>query len=142
MVLYRNVKRNFFRPSDGVTYEKLIGAYSLERVNKNGVVLSTTADSLMYKDLYIEKQSRWNILRRNNNETDAFVLNLAETDSIELYINKNGIGDSPDVLDSLTAIKGVYKLDGDQLTIKGIQVGDTLALTYRKRDVSPKKWFW
>lgn len=143
VVFYRNIKRNFFRPHDGISYEKLVGGYTLETAKKNGTPYSPANDSLLYKDIYIEKQSRWNILRRYNDKTDAFVMKLnPQNDSIQLFINKNGIGDSPDVLDSLTVLTGVYRVEGDQLMINGIQIGDTLSLQYRKMDIKPKKWFW
>jgi hypothetical protein len=142
LIIFRNVKRNFFKPSEGDTYDKLIGVYSLDDVSKNGSPYAAK-DSLIYKDLYFEKQSRWNILRRSNDKTDAFVVNLnPQNDSLQLYINKGGIGDNPDILDSLTVLKGVYKLDGDRLTIKGVQSGANLELTYQRQDIQPKTWFW
>jgi hypothetical protein len=140
---YRNVKRNFFKPSDAYVYDKFIGVYSLDAVLKNDSVYSPLRDSLIYKDLYFEKQNRWNILRRYNDKTDAFVVNLnPKSDSIQLYINKGGIGDGRDILDSLTVFKGVYKLEGDKLKLKGVQSGTSLDLTYKRQDVEPKKWFW
>jgi hypothetical protein len=143
VITFRNVKRNFFKPSEGSAYEKLIGVYSLDAAFKNGSPYAPAKDSLIYKDIYFEKQSRWNILRRCDEKTDAFVMNLnPQNDSIQLYINKGGIGDNPDILDSLTVLKGVYTLEGDRLMIKGVQSGASLALTYQRRDIEPKKWFW
>jgi hypothetical protein len=63
-------------------------------------------------------------------------------DSIKLYIDKSGIGDGADVLDSLTVLKGIYKLEGGRLKIHGVQLGDTLEFKYKKRDIEAKKWFW
>ena len=143
LVVYRNVKRNFFAGNDGTNYKKLVGAYSLDAMTKNGKPYVSSVDSLVYKDLYIERQSRWNILRRSDNETDAFVMKLnPANDSISIFINKGGIGDGADILDSLTVITGTYKLDNKALRITGIQLGDTVDLTYVKKDVEPKKWFW
>jgi hypothetical protein len=143
LIVYRNVKRNFFKPGDGVNYDKLVGVYSLDTMDRNGVAYTPLSDSLIYSDLYIEKQSRWNILRRSNKTTDAFVMKLnPSNDSISVYINKGGIGDGADILDSLTVLKGIYRLDGEKLTIHGIQLGDTLDLRYVKQDVKPKAWFW
>jgi hypothetical protein len=143
LVVFRNIKSNFFKSGSNTRYEKLIGIYSLESVKKNQSDYIPTTDSLVYKDLYFEKQKRWNILRNYKNETEAFVLDQNENnDSITLYINKGGIGDSPDILDSLTALKGAYRLDGDLLTIFGRQLNDTLELKYKRRDIKPKEWFW
>jgi hypothetical protein len=125
-------------------YETLVGMYTLESMKKNRMDYTPgTNDSLYYKDLYIEKQSRWNILRRFNNKTDAFILQLdTDTDSVSLYINKGGIGDSPDIRDSVTVLNGTYTLESPWLTIGGIQQNDTLQLRYRKQDLQPKRWFW
>jgi hypothetical protein len=143
LVVFRSVKSNFFKSGDNATYAKLVGVYSLEKVTKNNSDYLPEMDSLIYKDLYFEKQKRWNILRRSNNKTDAFVANVnSKNDSITLYINKGGTGDEADILDSLTVLNGVYKLEGDLLKIKGIQLGDTLDLSYRKQDIKPKQWFW
>lgn len=125
-------------------YETLVGMYTLESMKKNSIDYTPgTNDSLYYKDLYIEKQSRWNILRRFNNKTDAFILALNDTtNSIILYINTGGIGDRADIQDRETALKGKYTLDNNVLTINGIQLMDTLQLNYRKQNLSPKQWFW
>ena len=112
--------------------------------HQNKINYLPTNDNLFYKDLYIEKQSRWNILRRYNNKTDAFILDIdAKNDSIHISINKGGIGDGKDIIDSLTVLKGTYKLTGNDLTINGIQLTDTLELKYKKQDrIKPKEWFW
>jgi hypothetical protein len=143
-LFYKNLKPIFYKDPEKLNYEQLIGVYALENVVKNGTKYTPNNDSLLYKQLYIEKQSRWNILRRFNNQTDAFVMDIkSKNDSINLYINSGGIGDDKDIIDSLTVLKGVYQLNGDELTIKGIQMNDTLALKYKKQDkIKPKKWFW
>lgn len=143
LVVFRNVQRNFFKETDKANYDALVGVYTMDSVSKNGAEYSPAMDSLLYKDIYIERQSRWNILRRFNSKTDAYVMKLSpDNDSISLYINKGGIGDDPDVLDSLTVLKGVYQLKGETLSIDGTQSGDTLHLVYRKQDIQAKKWFW
>jgi hypothetical protein len=137
------IKNEFLKSDYRIKYEKLIGSYTLVEMKQNKMDYSPINDSLYYKDLYIEKQGRWNILRRFNNQTDAFILNLnATNDSISIYINKGGIGDAPDIIDSLTVLEGIYKLDNNILTITGIQLKDTLQLKYTKQDLSPKEWFW
>lgn len=124
-------------------YESLVGMYTLEEMQKNATAYTPVNDSLYYKDLYIERQSRWNILRRFNNETDAFILELNQTnDSLTLYINKGGIGDSPDIKDRATVLKGTYTLANNLLTINGVQLNDTLQLKYRRQSLRPKQWFW
>jgi hypothetical protein len=125
-------------------YEKLVGMYTLEEMKKNNTDYTPALhDSLYYKDLYIEKQSRWNILRKFNNKTAAFILELTHTnDSIKLYINKGGIGDSPDSKDITSVFKGRYILNNNVLTITGVQSGDTLQLNYRRQSLRPKQWFW
>jgi hypothetical protein len=125
-------------------YESLVGMYTLESMKKNSVDYTpVTNDSLYYKDLYIEKQSRWNILRRFNNKTDAFILALNDTtNSITLYINTGGMGDRADIQDRETALKGKYTVANNMLTINGIQLKDTLQLNYRKQSLQPKQWFW
>ena len=103
-----------------------------------------TNDGNIYKDLYIEKQSRWNILRRFNNKEAAFIIDInTKDDSVSLYINKGGIGDEKDIIDSSTVLKGIYNLDGKYLSIKGVQLNDTLELKYKKQDkIRSKEWFW
>ena len=138
-----SLKNIFLKSDDRMKYEKLIGVYTLIEMKKNNTDHNPSNDSVHYKDLYIEKQSRWNILRRFNNNVDAFILDLGTTDdSIAIYINKGGIGDRPDIIDSLTVLKGIYKLDNDLLRITGVQLKDTLQLKYRKQDLRPKEWFW
>jgi hypothetical protein len=136
-------KSVFFKSDYLVKYERLVGMYMLEEMKKNNAPYTPADDSLYYKDLYIERQSRWNILRRFNNKTDAFILELNHTnDSITLYINKGGIGDSPDIKDHATVLKGTYALENNVLIINGIQLNDTLQLTYRRQSLRPKQWFW
>lgn len=143
-LIYKNLKPIFWKSAEKVNYEKLIGVYTLETIRKNKIPYAPTNDSLLYKDIYIEKQARWNILRRFNNETDAFVINLAPQDnSIAIYLNKGGIGDDKDIIDSATVIKGIYEIKDNKLSIKGVQLRDTLELIYIKRnDIKAKEWFW
>lgn len=138
------IKSTLFKSDDQQKYATLVGMYTLESMKKNSVDYTPGSnDSLYYKDLYIEKQSRWNILRRFNNKTDAFILKLnTANDSVTLYINKGGIGDGADIIDNDTALKGIYKLDNNVLIIEGVQVNDTLHLTYRRQSLRPKQWFW
>jgi hypothetical protein len=142
-ILFTNVKSAFFKSDYKVKYSKLTGVYTLETMTKNKIRYSPTNDSTLYKDLYIEKQSRWNILRKYNNRTDAFVMDINTTnDSIHIYINKGGIGDEADIIDSLTVLKGTYILENGLLSISGVQLKDTLQLNYKKQDIKPKEWFW
>ena len=124
-------------------YEKLVGKYTLDKVTRNHAPYLPSNDSNLYKDLYIEKQSRWNILRRCNGETSAFILLMnSQNDSIDIYINQGGTGDGPDIIDRASVLKGVYSLNKDQLLIHGIQQRDTLDLVYVRQDLQPKKWIW
>jgi hypothetical protein len=124
-------------------YQRLVGMYTLEEMKKNNETYTPTNDSLYYKDLYIEKQSRWNILRRFNNKTDAFILNLrTANDSVFLYINEGGMGDDADIIDYKTMLKGTYTLNNDMLVINGVQAKDTLQLNYKRQGLRPKQWFW
>jgi hypothetical protein len=144
LILISRISPLFFRSANSTTYQRLVGMYTLQEMKKNNRVFLPANDSLYYKDLYIEKQDRWNILRRYNNKTDAFLLHIhTGNDSVALYVNKGGIGDDPDIIDSLTVLKGTYKLDGNTLVIKGIQLKDTLELAYKRQDnIRPKEWFW
>lgn len=143
-LIFIKIRPVAFRSALQKKYQGLVGVYSLIEERKNGVVCNPGSDSLGYKDLYIEKQNRWNILRRFNNVTDAFILKInMQNDSLGLYINKGGIGDAPDIIDSTTSLKGVYTLAGKILTIRGIQKKDTLQLIYERQDrIRPKKWLW
>lgn len=142
-IIVMQVKPLLFPSAKQKKYRQLTGAYTLSRSLKNSRPYTPQADSLYYRDIYVEKQSRWNILRRFNNETDAFVLQLNDhNDSLKLYINSGGIGDGKDILDSTTVLSGRYTLSRDMLIIRGIQMGDTVELHYRKRDLKPKDWFW
>lgn len=144
-IIVMKIKPVLFPSSYQKTYQNFVGVYRLEKMEKNGMKYSPVAeDSLFYKDLYIEKQDRWNILRRFDEKTEAFILRIApHNDSISLYINKGGIGDDPDIIDSTTALKGVYQLNGAYLTIHAIQLKDTLHLIYKKQaQIKAKQWFW
>lgn len=142
-IIINQLRPVFAKPGSRAKYSRLVGAYQLTRLMKNNRPYTPVTDSLYYKDIYIEKQSRWNILRRYNDKTDAFLLQLNDkNDSLSLYINKGGIGDGKDIPDSATVLKGVYFLEKDVLKIKGIQIKDTLELTYRKQALKPKEWFW
>ncbi|PZF74913.1 hypothetical protein [Taibaiella soli] len=144
LIVFAKVRPAFFKSSYQKKYQELVGVYTLKEIKKNSTTYTPGRDSLCYKDLYIEKQDRWNILRKFNNETEAFVLKLnTRNDSISVFLNKGGIGDGPDIIDSSTALKGTYKLAGNDLLIKGIQQNDTLDLVYQKQNrIQPKKWFW
>jgi hypothetical protein len=143
--IFVKVRPVFFKSAHQKKYQGLVGVYTLKEMKKNGIAYSpAVTDSNYYKDLYVEKQARWNILRRFDNQTEAFILRInTRNDSISLCINKGGIGDGPDVIDSATALKGVYTLTGKSLTIRGFQSNDTLELIYGKQDaLKPKNWFW
>ncbi|MGZ3930852.1 MAG: hypothetical protein ACXVP0_05650 [Bacteroidia bacterium] len=143
LLIITKTRNVIFKPDELLKYEALVGVYTLDKMKKNNAAYQPAADSLYYKDLYIEKQGRWNILRRFNGRTDAYIMKLGtKDDSIKIYINKGGVGDDADVIDYSTALKGTYKLENGLFTINGVQLKDTLQLTYRKRDVEPKKWFW
>jgi len=143
-VLFIKIKPTLFKSPYQKIYQGLVGVYTLKEMKKNGAEYRPVGDSLYYKDLYIEKQDRWNILRRFDGKTEAFVLKInTHNDSIGLYINKGGIGDGPANIDPATALKGIYKLEGDYLTIKAVQLKDTLQLIYEKQQrLKAKKWFW
>jgi hypothetical protein len=143
-LIFNQVKPLLFKSEHQKIYQPLVGMYTLQEMKRNHMPYSPTTDSNYYKDIYIEKQDRWNMLRRFDNNVDAFILNLNNhNDSFSLYINKGGAGDDPDIIDSATVLKGVYKLDGNYLTIKGIQQSDTLDLKYKKQEhIQPKTWFW
>lgn len=143
-IIFLKVRPVIFKSSYRKMYQKLVGVYTLKEMRKNGIEYRPFNDSNYYKDLYIEKQDRWNILRRFDLKTEAFILKLnAHNDSMNLYINKGGIGDGPDIIDSATVLKGIYNLKGKYLTITGIQRNNTLELTYEKQaKIKPKEWFW
>lgn len=143
LILFMNVKRSLFKTDFQTKYSSLVGAFTLEKMKKNYNDYYPSNDSTYYKDLYIEKQSRWNILRRFNNKTEAFIMELnPKNDSLKLYVNKGGIGDSKDLPDTASVLKGRYDLRDGKLIITGIQQSDTLELHYKKRHLQPKSWFW
>lgn len=144
LVIFVKVKPALFPSSYQKMYQRLVGVYTLKEMKKNGIIYRPANDSLYYKDLYIEKQDRWNILRKCNDETEAFILKInTRNDSIGLYLNEGGAGDERDIIDSATALRGIYKRDGKYLLISGVQLKDTLALIYERQDrIVPKKWFW
>lgn len=142
-VIFIKVKPNLFKSEYEKKYETLVGKYSLESVVKNNVEYIPKNDSTLYKELYIEKQSRWNLLRDFRNYTSPYLLEINKNnDSINLYLNRGGTGDDLDIIDSLTVLRGQFKLTKDELKIEGIQNNDTLKLTYRRQDLKPKKWLW
>lgn len=144
LVMFIKIRPVVWRSPGAKKYQSLVGVYTLRGLRKNGAAVAPAADSLCYRDLYIEKQSRWNVLRRANGDADAFVLRMnARNDSMGLYINKGGTGDGPDIIDSATVLRGVYKLDGKLLTMTGIQAGVAIELVYERQDrIRPKEWFW
>lgn len=142
LVLVMNVQTLFKKPIDA-KYDKLVGVYSLISMKKSHKLYAPAKGSTFYKDLYIEKQSRWNILRKYNDTLEAFILKLnKDNDSMKLYLNKGGIGDGPDIIDSSSVFIAQYSLAGDTLHIHGVQQGDTLELSYLKRKIKPKSWIW
>ncbi|WP_395044224.1 hypothetical protein [Flavobacterium sp.] len=142
-IMFIKAKQNLIKSDDEKKYQLLVGKYTLEKVIKNNKLYIPLKDSTLYKDLYIEKQNRFNILRDFNNNSIGFILKTnISNDSINLYINRGGSGDDIDIIDSKTVLKGKYKLTNNQLKINGIQVNDTLELLYKKQDLKPKKWFW
>ena len=81
-------------------------------------------------------------MRRFNDQTDAFVLKLSDDNEFSLIINEGGIGDRPDILVHETALIGTYQLDGDRLSLTGVQGGDRIEMSYVRRGPEPKSWFW
>lgn len=144
-VVFMKVRPVLFPSAVQRKYHKLEGVYTLVRMTRNSASYRPVAsDSAYYQDLYIEKQARWNILRRFNGETSAFILDLdARNDSLGLYLNRGGTGDDPDIIDSATALRGVYQLREGQLRIRTVQQADTLELLYQRQDrLRPKAWLW
>jgi hypothetical protein len=143
LIIVRQISPVLFRSFYQEKYQKLVGVYTLDEMKKNYLRYYPTNERDYYKDLYIEKQEQWNMLRSFSSETNAFVLKInARNDSIAIYINRAGAGDDPAVIDKATALKGTYVLYNDVLTIYGVQSGDTLQLKYKLRGPLPKKWFW
>jgi len=142
-VVFIKVRPVLFRSAAQQKYQRLVGIYTLRDGRRNGIACGP-ADSSCYKDLYIEKQSRWNILRRGDGTMDAFLLRMnAKNDSITLAINKGGTGDGPTIIDSATLLKAICKQAGAILTLSGMQGNDTVELVYEKQDrILPKRWFW
>jgi len=132
----------FHRTDTQNTYDALVGAYTLERLTQNGTAHDPGRDHRFYKDLYIERQSRWNILRRFDDQTDAFILQLSEDNGFSLLINANGIGDRPDRIVNETAFSGHYRLKDGVLTLTGTQGDDQLEMRFVQRGPEPKTWFW
>lgn len=135
--------KQVFRSEASVRYEALVGAYTLERMQRNDVPVEPDSHSPEYRDLYIERQSRWNLLQRFDGRREAFLLDLSDDSAtFGLVINKGGTGDSPDVRDEETALRGTYMLEGDALTLTGTRRGDRLVLRYLRREPRPRQWFW
>ncbi len=142
-IVFNRSKKALFPTDKQLKYQAIVGKYSLQETTKNKELFTPTNETTLYKDLYIEKQSRWNILRKYDNTTSAFILDINnKNDSIAIYINRGGTGDDPNIIDSLSVLKGVYSLNDDILTINGVQLGDTFNLKYKKQEVKPKQWFW
>lgn len=142
-VIYIKAKPAIWTGNYQSKYQELVGKYSLETIARNNVAYQPANDSSIYKDLYIEKQSRWNILRRCDNKLMAFVLEIrSKNDSLRIYLNRGGTGDSPDIIDTASALRGTYTLKNNRLMIRGIQLKDTLDLVYIKQDLKAKGWFW
>ena len=123
-------------------YDELVGTYSLTQITKSGVTIDPGMEPRYYKDLYIERQSRFNMLRRFNNETDAFIWQFADdADGFALKINDGGMGDNPDKIVEESALVGTYQLKGDQLILKGTQYDESLELTYKTNPKVSKSGF-
>ena len=122
---------------------ELVGVYTLESMQKAGKAFDPGTDERYYKDLYFERQSRFHMLRRLNNKTDAFQWRFVdETDGFTLKINAGGAGDRPDVIVEENALEGRYQLQGDRLLLTGTQNGESVEFIYRRRAPKPKSWFW
>jgi hypothetical protein len=143
LIIFNKTNKAFIKTDKQLKYEALVGKYSLQETIKNNQIYTPKSDSTLYKDLYIEKQSRWNMLRKYDNTISPYILEMDNNnDSIGIYLNRGGIGDDPDIIDSLSVLEGVYNLNDSILTINGVQLGDTLVLKYIKQDIKPKEWFW
>lgn len=124
-------------------YNALVGVYSLESMKKSGVIFDPATSHDYYKDLYFERQERFNTLRRFDNKIDAFMWRFSDDEGgFTLKINAGGIGDRTDVLDEESALTGRYSLNGDRLILTGTQNGESLELSYLRREPHPKSWFW
>ena len=68
------------------------------------------------------------MLRRFNNETDAFIWRFSDdSNGFALNINAGGMGDNPDKIVEESALVGTYQLKGDQLILKGTQYDELFA---------------
>ena len=75
-IVFNRSKTALFPTDKQLKYQALVGKYSLQETTKNNELYTSTNDITLYKDLYIEKQSRWNILRKSDNTTSAFILDI------------------------------------------------------------------
>jgi hypothetical protein len=125
-----------------VRYSALVGAFTLESARKQNEPFVPDVRSDSYSDLYIERQERWNRLRRFDGRLEAFELRLVGERGFELTINRGGAGDAADDLDFESTFRGDWELAGDVLTLKGMQRGEQLELRYVRRPPLPKTWFW
>jgi len=123
-------------------YRGLVGVYRLEKAYRDGQPQPFAGDSLIYRDLYIEKQARWNVLRRGDGKTQAFLLQVTVPDSLVLCLNRGEMGDGPDRPDSASVLKARYRITRTNLIIKGQCRGHEVEWIYRKSLPAAKRWFW
>lgn len=139
-IFSRIINRHHFMPGRN----KIKGGFELAQLTVNNKAIPIpNNDSLYYKSIYLEPQSRWNcIVKYGTIEPHALtVLWNKKSDSVITFIKKNNSVTTVAV-DSTTMFKGTYKEIGNKLYIKGIQYGDTINAVYNKKDLRDYNWFW
>jgi hypothetical protein len=126
---------------------KFKGGFELSELKVNGnIVKPATGDTMHYKSIYLEPQSRWNCILdfTTTFHPHALTVKWSRTnDSIHTYLKKRNDVTQEEV-DTTTEFSGTYTLSAqkDTLYINGMQYGDTINAKYFKKNLPDYNWFW
>ncbi|MCW3123452.1 MAG: putative transrane protein of unknown function [Flavipsychrobacter sp.] len=124
---------------------KFTGGFELTELRVNdSIIRPDTGNTMYYKKIYIEPQSRWNSVVTYATTFHPKAMTIKwnkQNDSVYTMLKKqNDV--IRDAVDSATTFIGTYRLKGDTLLIDGTQYGSTIHAKYHKKDLQDYKWFW
>ena len=124
---------------------KFTGGFEMYKLLVNDSLIHPDSGNVhYYKSIYIEPQSRWNVVLTYATQFQPRVITIkwnAKNDSVITFLTKeNSV--TKDAVDPATEFVGTYVLKADTLTVDGLQYGQRVHAKYFKKNLRDYKWFW
>jgi hypothetical protein len=121
------------------------GAFELASLQINHQpVVPLLGDTLHYKTIYLETQSRWNAVVDFSEEHHVSWIDMdtkKNGDSVAFYFKEQNAVENSRV-NKASKFEGIFTFSDSMLLMNGIQYGDTIHAVYKRKELKKNKWYW